>query len=129
VWEPPWKKLVEQLKRTDFESPYLDRLTERLDRYSDGRSLEKEILQEMACALQRAEDKVNFALLELDMLDREIAAASGEPQRRQQIDAFNEKRREAQKKRHELVIHREALGLYHHEGLERFYPIPPPRRR
>ena len=128
---PPWKRLVEQLTDEGFESPYLDRLRKRLDVYQAQRELEKEILQEMAAALGRAEDKVNLALLELELIGREIdrllASGPGEAVN-ERIAAYNRQRERARRFLWELTIHREALGLTRHQILEEFYPIPPPRK-
>jgi len=126
---------VEQLTDEGFESPYLDRLRKRLDVYQAQRELEKEILQEMAAALGRAEDKVNLALLELELIGREIdrLLGSGEGEAvaervNERIAAYNRQRERARRFLWELTIHREALGLTRHQILEEFYPIPPPRR-
>ncbi len=126
---------MEQLTDEGFESPYLDRLRKRLDVYQAQRELEKEILQEMAAALGRAEDKVNLALLELELIGREIdrLLGSGEGEAvaervNERIAAYNRQRERARRFLWELTIHREALGLTRHQILEEFYPIPPPRR-
>ncbi len=126
---------MEQLTDEGFESPYLDRLRKRLDVYQAQRELEKEILQEMAAALGRAEDKVNLALLELELIGREIdrllGAEHGEPPAdrvNERIVAYNRQRERARRFLWELTIHREALGLTRHQILEEFYPIPPPRK-
>ena len=128
VWEPPWKRLVDDLKREGFESPYLDRLDHRLDRLQQRESLEKEILQEMAYALGKSEEKVNLALLECELAAREIEQAPDPGTRAERIEEFNRRRDRAESLRRELMIHREALGMVRHELLERFYPIPPRRR-
>ena len=125
AWEPPWKSLVEDLKDQGFESPYLDRLHERVHAYLDRQSLEREILEEMAYALGRAEDKVNLALLELDVLAAELDAAHAPPPER--VRAFNDKRAEAQAALRDLLIHREALGFRRHGLVHDLYPIPRPR--
>lgn len=129
---PPWKRLVLELTDQGFESPYLDRLRRKLDVDQAHRELEKEILQEMAAALGRAEDKVNLALLELQLRERELdlRAASSVPERLDEaIDAYNAQRDVARRYVWELTIHREALGFRRNDILAQFYPIPPRRRR
>jgi hypothetical protein len=121
-WEPPWKKLVEDLKDTGFESPYLDRLQAKLDVYQQRATLEKEILEEMAYSLGRAEDKVNVAL---ELADREVGQATDPERRAEWVHEYNRRRAHARAMRRELIIHREALGMYRHELVHRFYPIPP----
>jgi len=126
----PWKRLVDQLTDEGYDSPYLDRLRQRLDVYQAQDELEKEILREMAAAVGRAEEKVLVALLELEVQGRRIDRweQEGRPVPAEEIQAFNAKRRVAKERLWELVIHREALGFRNHRILEEFYPIPPPRR-
>jgi hypothetical protein len=45
------------------------------------------------------------------------------------IDAFDAERETAKRRLWELVVQREALGIRRHAMLDRFYPIPPPRKR
>ncbi|WP_437897302.1 hypothetical protein [Sorangium sp. So ce124] len=129
--EPAWKKLVEQLKDQGHKSPYLDRLRQRLP--AVGRTdLAGEILREMASALGRSEDKVNVALLELELqgiaLD-ELALRQGadSTERAEMIVAFNRQREVAARAVWELRVHREALGFRRNDDLAAIYPIPPKR--
>ena len=127
--EPPWKRLVEELKDQGYESIYLDRLRANLDTEQQHAILEKEIVQEMAYALGRSAAKVDHALLELELLSRELARAP-ESRRAELISAFLARREEAIRLRRDLLIHREAVGIRRNEILERMYPIPPrPRPR
>ncbi|MDI1483831.1 hypothetical protein [Polyangium sp. y55x31] len=132
--EPAWKKLVEQLKRKGHESPYLDRLRDRLPTHLGGSDLAAEILREMASSLGRSEDKVNAALLELEVLGLaidELVAAGAERNQveiRARVAAFNEGRTRAEQALWELRVHREALGFVRNEDLPSLYPIPPRRR-
>lgn len=117
--EPVWKRLVEDLAAGGHQSPYLDRLRERLPgRHTEARGIEQEILEEMAFSLGRAEEKVNVALLELEVMAKDPATTK---------DAFNAKRREAERALRDLLIQREALGFLRNESLEKLYPIPPER--
>ena len=125
VRNAPWLALVRDLTDAGYESPYLDRLRNRLDLMQSHESLEKEIIREMAAALGRAEDKINAVLLRLELAGRALAAAPDSTTRRQCALAFNTERDRALTARWELVIHREALGLYRHEILDRLYPVPP----
>ncbi|UQA60758.1 hypothetical protein [Polyangium aurulentum] len=130
--EPTWKKLVEQLRDKGHKSPYLDRLRERLPAYG-GSDLAAEILREMASALGRSEDKINAALLELEVMGQSIDAlvAEGNERHRAEIRArvaaFNEGRERAEKALWELRVHREALGFRRNDDLATHYPIPPRR--
>ena len=123
----PWERLVRELRDEGFESPYLDRLRQRLDPSEAQEQLEKEIVSEMAAALGRAEEKVLVALLELERAGRAIEASSDERQRGERIEHFNRLRAQALAARHELLIHREAIGIRRNQILETLYPVPPRR--
>ncbi|GAB4286968.1 MAG: hypothetical protein Kow0092_40200 [Deferrisomatales bacterium] len=132
---PPWEKLVRELTDSGYESPYLDRLRTRIDVGRAHDELRAEILREMASALGRAEDKVNLALLRLELIGRELDDLLAEEGRDQgwarrtnaRVEAFNRQRAQAQRCLWELVIHREALGFRRNSVLREFYPIPPKR--
>ncbi len=126
---PAWKRLVRDLSDQGFESPYLDRLRRKLDVEQAHHDLEREILQEMACALGRAEEKINLALLELQLIERDLDAARGGGAERERLVAqYNVQREVARRYLWELVIHREALGFRRNEVLRECYPIPPRRQ-
>ena len=135
--EPAWKKLIRDLNDSGRQSVYLDRLRDRLHVSQSQDELKKEILQEIASALGRAEDKVILALLRLELLGEEVReleereergeAPAGELDAR--IDAYNAQRRTALRCLWELTTHREALGFRRNEVLREFYPVPPPKAR
>jgi hypothetical protein len=124
---PPWKTLVSELTDRGHESPYLDRLRQRLDVEQAHATLEQEIVQEMAAALGRAAAKVDHALLRLELAARELDAATGD-EIGECAARFDALRQEALMARHELLIHREAVGIRRNELLEQLYPVPPRRR-
>lgn len=121
--DPPWKRLVEELKDQGYESIYLDRLRATLDVEQQHGILEKEIIQEMAYALGRSAAKVDHALLELELLEAELEGCASGERRNALIVAIEEKRADALRLRRELLIHREALGIRRNEVLETMYPI------
>jgi hypothetical protein len=125
VRDAPWLALVRDLTDAGYESPYLDRLRHRIDLTGSHESLEKEIIREIAASLGRAEDKINAALLRLELAGRALAAAPEPAARRRCTVAFNAEREQALTARWELMIQREAIGLHRNEVLERLYPIPP----
>ena len=125
--EAPWSKLVRELKDTGYQSPYLDRLRAKLDPAEAVAQLETEIVQEMAHALGRTEDKLNYALLRLELAAREIDAAPDELERYERVRTFNLLRGEALDARRNLLIHREAIGIRRNKLLDELYPIPPRR--
>lgn len=122
-WEPAWKSLVQQLVDEGRESVYLERLRKRYDVSLPTQSIEQEILEEMAYALGRAEDKVNLALLELELLAERCDADPSE----RNVAAFNDKRAFALRVKRDLKIHREALRFPRDPRFESYYPIPPAR--
>ena len=126
--EPSWRSLVRELTDDGFQSVYLDRLRGRLDVAQAQASLEKEIIAEMVSALGHAEDKVNIALLRLEIAARELADAAPSDQDRCAA-AYDARHEEATLARWELVIHREAVGIWRNDLIEQLYPIPPRRRR
>ena len=122
------KRLVAGLKERGYESVYLDRLQQRLDVEAAHEVLEQEIVAEMAAALGRSAAKVDLALLQLELAAQAIDAASDADERAGLVARFNALRAEALRARHELAIHREAVGFRRNHELERLYPIPSPRR-
>jgi hypothetical protein len=122
-----WEKLVRELRDEGYESPYFDRLRKRLDVYEQLEQLEKEIVREMAAALARTEEKVLVALLRLDLAGRDCDRAADPGERARLARRFNELREAALAARHELLIHREAVGFRRNEILETTYPVPPRR--
>ncbi|HJL15854.1 MAG TPA: hypothetical protein RMH99_09370 [Sandaracinaceae bacterium LLY-WYZ-13_1] len=122
-WDPAWKSLVRQLVDEGRRSPHLERLRARYDVGPSRESIERELVQEMAGALCRAEDKVDRALLELELL-AERCDARGD---RESAEAFNAKRRHALRVRRDLLIHRDALRFPRDPRFEQRYPVPPPR--
>ena len=123
--EPPWKRLVDELKDQGYESIYLDRLRATLDVSQQHAILEKEIVQEMAYALGRSATKVNLALLELELIERELQSTLPAERRAELTRAYGQRREDALRLRRDLLIHREALGIRRNDVLERMYPIPP----
>lgn len=132
--EPAWKKLVLELRSSDYKSPYLDRLRARFSASSHG-DLAREVLQEMASALGRAEAKVEASIVRLDlgarsidaMLASEVHDEAWRTEVNERIGAFNREREVALQARWELLVHREALGFRRNDELPTDYPIPAPR--
>jgi hypothetical protein len=125
--QPPWKGLVRALQDRGYESPYLDRLRRRLDPEQAQATLEQEIVQEIAAALGRAAAKLDHALLRLELAGKDLDAATDDAERAECAARFEELRGQALQARHELLIHREAVGIRRNEILDALYPIP--RRR
>lgn len=125
--EPPWKGLVLALRDQGYESPYLDRLRRRLDPEQAQATLEQEIVQEIAAALGRSAAKLDLALLRLELAGRDLDAVTDDTARATCAAHFDALRTQALQARHELLIHREAVGIRRNDILETLYPIPPRR--
>jgi hypothetical protein len=122
--QPAWKTLVTELKDSGYQSPYLDRLRQRLDVEQAHATLEQEIVQEIAAALGRTAAKLDYALLRLELAGRDLATAVGDAEAAASAARFDVLRTEALRARHELLIHREAVGIRRNDVLEEVYPIP-----
>jgi hypothetical protein len=127
--QPPWKQLVEELKDQGYESIYLDRLRACLDVEQQQAILEKEIIQEMAYALGQSAAKVDHALLELELLERALETELDSERFGEVASEHEAKRQEALRRRRDLLIHREALGIRRNDCLEQMYPVPGVYRR
>lgn len=127
--QAPWKKLAAELVEHGVESKYLARVTARVTPEQQLENLELEIVQEMAGALGRSEDRVNLALAELELLLARAQKARRERASERAlshcIEAFNAQRVVAQGRVRELLIHREAVGFRRNQILSELYPIPP----
>ncbi len=125
---PPWKRLVQDLTGAGYESPYLERLRRRVDVEQAHTDLENEIVAEMAAALGRAEAKVDAALLRLELAGRDVETSPPGTPREEALTQWEARRIEALAARHDLLIHREAVGFRRNAMLETLYPIPDKRR-
>lgn len=127
--ERPWQSLIRELRDSGHQSPYLDRLRARHDVAAAQEQLEKEIIREMAEALGRSGEKVDVALLRLELAARDVAGATTGDARERAVARFNALRDDALRVRHELRIHREAIGIRRNDMLDATYPIPPRMKR
>ncbi|MFT3924005.1 MAG: hypothetical protein QM778_15835 [Myxococcales bacterium] len=130
--EPAWQRLANELAQQGVESAYLERIRRRVDPEQELRSLEHEIAGEVARALGATEDKLNLALAELDLRAHELAlarrGAPGASALDAAIERFNRQREEAERRRRDLVIHREAAGFRRNQVIYDNFPIPPRAR-
>jgi len=129
--ESTWRPMIEALQQKGFRSTYLDRLQRRLQVATGRSSLEQEMLEEMALSLGRAQDRINVALLQCEVLGRQVDEAEARRPRPEDyaslVEAFNAKRDEALMYREHLLIQREAIGLRQNDQLDSLYPLPPKR--
>ena len=119
-----WRDLATELKEPMHERPHLERLRARVDVACAQEQLEREIVREMAAALGRTADKVTAALTSLETARAHLDAAASDDDRVRAVARFNDCRAAALRARHELAIHREAIGIRRNDVLESVYPIP-----
>lgn len=115
---PAWRRLAEQLKDEGCDSIYLDRLRSTHDVKGHVDRLEEELAEEMARSLGNTNAKVAYHFAKLDQINKDT-----EDGRR----AFNEQRELCRAARHELIVHRQALGFKtnNYRAVEKEYPLPP----
>jgi hypothetical protein len=99
-------------------------------------AIERQILEEIACQSGRYGDRLDVLLGELATLRQTIERASdqrrpgeaGDAEARQELNTaiaqYNRLRTQAEQVQHYLIIHREAMGFWHHDDVFRCYPIP-----
>ena len=119
-----WRALASDLKHTDDVRPHLERLRAHVDVACAHEQLEREIVREMAAALGRTAEKVVAALADLEAARATVDRARSEEARADAVQRYNACRAEALRARHELLIHREAIGIRRNDVLESVYPIP-----
>ena len=119
-----WRVLASDLRDPSDGREHLTHLRSHVDVKAAQEQLEREIIQEMAAALGRSAEKVVATLGRLAVARRDIDAAVDGAARRDAAVRFNAARVDALRARHELLIHREAVGIRRNEVLETEYPIP-----
>jgi DNA repair exonuclease SbcCD ATPase subunit len=122
--KPRWKAVAATLKASKAQNEYADSLAA----VDPRTSIQQELLEEMSESLNRSAQKIREALIELDELDEQLDGERNLQKRKELVDAFNEKRREALEARRNYTIQREAIGFHRNSDIEKYYPIPPKRR-
>jgi hypothetical protein len=123
-----------------FDVDGLKRKYRRQDTASKPRhalaAIEREILEEIASQSGRYGNRLDALLGELTTLRQSIDRASiqrrpgeaGHTEAWQELNAaivqYNRLRAQAQQVQHYLIIHREAMGFWHHDDVFRRYPVP-----
>jgi hypothetical protein len=99
-------------------------------------AIERQILEEIASQSGRYGERLDVLLGEMRTLRQAIEqtvalfpsqvrpAAPAIEEVNARIVAYNQLRRQAQQVQHYLIIHREAMGFWHHDDVFRCYPIP-----
>ena len=88
-------------------------------------AIEIAIQKEKASALQGVGRKLEALLARLAGI--EASARTADAVKRWELTKEHARlRAEAEKQRWYMVVQREAMGLAHHDDVERIYPLPPP---
>ncbi len=95
-----------------------------LERTAEGLAqIEKEIQAEKAAALGRTAAMLEGMLADLHRRRDEMGRLAGDERARAE-EAYATLRDQARLYRWYLVVQREALGLFHHDDVDRHYPLP-----
>jgi DNA-binding TFAR19-related protein (PDSD5 family) len=87
---------------------------------SDEAAIEQEIRQEKARSLGKAGEALEQACAQAWEAYRALS-----PGDREAAGAYVLAHREARERLHNLVLQREAMGLFGHRDVDRCYPLPP----
>jgi hypothetical protein len=86
-------------------------------------SVERELNEERVAALRRISSTLETLIAQLHGSRERMQHMRG-ADRRREVEAYRQLRKEAVRYRWYLEVQREALGLRHHQHLDEFYPIP-----
>lgn len=122
--EPFWKSLASRVReeREDHLDPVRE-VIECRNPYASASGLagvERELLEEIASSLSRAERRLDEAIARLRRLSEDASTDDA---------TWEAARAEAIRLKRDLTIHREALRFPRDPELDRRHPIPPARRR
>ena len=118
------RRLADAVQDENLHSPYFDKLRgEIITGESLISGLEQELRGEIARALKESEDKVNWALLQCDLILK-----SEKKRTQEDIQLHEHWRQEAIRARTNLIIHRQACGfrLNCHATIYKLFPVPKP---
>jgi len=125
------KRMVSKLQEEGYTSPLMERISQKVDVGSQVAEQEQELLQEIAQALKRTENKLLFACLELEVAGKraDLLASQKDPQLQDAVETHNKARERAVKRRHDLTVQRQACGFRTNSFtiMDELYPIPPRR--
>jgi hypothetical protein len=116
---------IQNKKNKGEQSIYLDRIIQNLSKYrvEANKSLQQEILEEIAYSLRKAEINLNLALYECEKIYQEYLITSNNDDI---VKRYEEARKKALNEKWKYMVQRESLGLIWTEDLEKMYPNPKP---
>ena len=116
-------ELIRKLRDDGYQSEYLERLRKTVSVEESVELVEQELHGEVAAALGRSAAKVDYALLKLELAGKALREA-GPAERLEREAEWRACRAEALRRRRDLLIHREAVGITNNAVLKELYPIP-----
>jgi len=116
---------IQNKKNKGEQSIYLDRIIQNLSKYrvEANKSLQQEILEEIAYSLRKAEINLNLALYECEKIYQEYLITNNNDDI---VKKYEEARKKALNEKWKYMVQRESLGLIWTEDLEKMYPNPKP---
>lgn len=90
---------------------------------------QQELMEEMAKALGHSGHELESVLEKLKELDALMAQTTLDKEYNALVEKFNDLHKLALIRREMLVIHREALGVFKHTYIDKFYPVPEKKRK
>jgi signal recognition particle GTPase len=116
---------IQNKKNKGEQSIYLDRIIQNLSKYrvEANKSLQQEILEEIAYSLRKAEINLNLALYECEKIYQEYLITNNNDDI---VKRYEEARKKALNEKWKYMVQRESLGLIWTEDLEKMYPNPKP---
>lgn len=88
-------------------------------------AIEYELLKEKATTLRRLGERLELLGARLTAIEAEASRTSDPVQRWGLVKQHRALREELDQGRWAMLVQREAMGLSHHEDVDRFYPLPP----
>eukprot|EP01134_Creolimax_fragrantissima_P004447 CFRG4447T1 len=133
---PCFRTLAKDVQNEGKKSVYLDRIRRKVDVEQELKTLEMEVLEEIAVSLGRTGDKTNWSFYKLEEAERSLDVfmeREGEGDAKERISKireFNRLREIAYEERRKLLIHRQACGFKsgNWQTIDKSYPLPARRK-
>jgi hypothetical protein len=119
------QRIVKDLKQKDPKEKniYLDKIISNLNQYRKdaNKSIQQEILEEVAYSLRKVESQLRLSLLECEKLFGEYKVCEN---KEEILKKYDEAKKRALQEKWKFMVQRESLGLIWTEDLEKMYPNP-----
>ncbi len=119
------QRIVKDLKQKEPKEKniYLDKIINNLNEYRKdaNKSIQQEILEEVAYSLRKVENQLRLSLQECEKLLGEYQISEN---KQEIVSKYNEAKKKALQEKWKFMVQRESLGLIWTEDLEKMYPNP-----